>query len=159
MISTINYAHIVISRRGDYHVPMNDFNILALVLATTGQFIVGFVWYGPIFGKLWGQMHGFDKLSEKVQKEMMAKMGPWYALQLAVTLVTTIVLALLIPVVATYTAYELAALLWIGFVVPTQVSGVVFGGTESQWMFKKIAVQAGASLACLLVAVAVLTAF
>ncbi len=155
----MNIWDIVFSARQDYYVRMNDLNYLALVLATIGQFIVGFVWYGPIFGKMWGQMHGFDKLSEKVQKEMMAKMGPWYALQLAVTLVTTIVLAILIPVVDTYTAYELAGLLWIGFVVPTQVSGVVFGGTESQWMLKKIGIQAGASLACLLVAAAVLTAF
>ena len=139
--------------------PMNDLNILALVLATIGQFAVGFVWYGPLFGKLWGQIHGFDKLSEKVQKEMMSKMGPWYALQLLVTFVTTVVLAKLLIVVPDYSPYALAVMVWIGFVVPTQVSAVIFGGTEPEWMIKKMAVQAGASLACLLAAAAILTAF
>ncbi len=34
---------------------------------------------------------------------------------------------------------------------------VIFGGTESKWIVKKIAVMAGASLVCLEVAAAVLS--
>jgi hypothetical protein len=51
----------------------------------------------------------------------------------------------------------MAAFFWIGFVVPTQVSGVIFGGTEPKWIAKKILVQAGASFICLEVAAIVLS--
>lgn len=132
-------------------------NYFAILIATVLQFACGFVWYGPIFGNLWGKIHGFDKLSKAVQQKMMKAMGPFYALQFLVTLVTTFVLALFIDVLPhSWNAYALAGFFWLGFVVPTQISSVVFGGTEPKWMVKKVAVQAGASLLCLEVAAVVL---
>ena len=41
----------------------------------------------------------------------------------------------------------------------TQVSAVIFGGTEKKWIIKKIAVQAGASILCLEAAAAIIRAF
>jgi len=131
-------------------------NYLAVLVATAVQFALGFVWYGPIFGNLWGKMHGFDKLSKETQQKMMKAMGPWYALQALVTLVTAFVLTLFITYLPTWNAYAMAGFFWIGFVVPTQVSAVIFGGTEGKWIFPKIAVQAGASLLCLEAAAAVI---
>jgi hypothetical protein len=131
-------------------------DILAIVLATVAQFFVGAIWYMPLFGKIWGEIHCFDQLDKKTQKAMAAQMGPYYGLQLLVTVVTTIVLARLISEVSIYSAYTLAFMLWGGFVLPTQISAVVFGGTEARWVIKKIAIMAGGSLACLLVAAAVL---
>jgi hypothetical protein len=32
-------------------------------LATLAQFVVGAIWYTPLFGETWGQIHEFDKLS------------------------------------------------------------------------------------------------
>jgi hypothetical protein len=52
--------------------------------------------------------------------------------------------------------YVLAVVVWIGFVVPTQVSGVIFGGTDAKWIFPKIAIQAGGSLLCLVAAAFIL---
>jgi uncharacterized membrane protein len=113
---------------------------------------------GPIFGKLWGQIHGFDKLSKQVQQEMMKKMGPFYGLQLLVTVIQTLVLALFLAALPQdWNAYGMAGFFWLGFVVPAQVSGVIFGGTEGKWILKKIAVQAGGALVCLQVAAAVLS--
>lgn len=131
-------------------------NYLAVLIAGIAQFIIGFVWYGPIFGNLWGRMHGFDKLSKEVQMEMMKKMTPFYVLQFFVTIVTTVVLAIFIANQPEWNAYAMAGFFWIGFVVPTQVSAVIFGGTEGQWIAKKIAVMAGASLLCLEAAAAIL---
>lgn len=131
-------------------------NYLAVILATAAQFVVGFVWYGPLFSKLWGKIHGFNKLPKETQKKMMKAMGPFYALQLFVTLVTTVVLAIFLAYQPTWNAYAMAAFFWIGFVVPTQVSAVIFGGTEGKWVVTKILVMAGGSLACLEVAAAIL---
>lgn len=134
-------------------------NFLAIALATLAQFAIGFLWYGPMFGQLWGRIHGFDKLSKEVQQKMMRGMGPFYALQLLVTIVTTVVLDIFITYQPTWNPYAMAAFFWLGFVVPTQVSGVIFGGTEGKWIAKKIAVQAGAAFFCLEVAAAIIHFF
>jgi len=129
----------------------------AIFVATALQFVCGAIWYSFLFGKTWGKIHGFDALSKDVQKKMMKSMGPFYALQLFVTLVTTSVLALFIAgLPAEWNTFGIAGFFWLGFVVPTQVSSVIFGGTEPKWIGTKIAVMAGASLVCLMVAAAVL---
>lgn len=133
-----------------------EISILGIILATIAQFAVGAVWYSLLFGKIWGRIHGFDKLPKEVQKEMVSKMGPWYGVQFVVTVLTSVVLAYLIAWLPNKSPYLIAILVWIGFIVPTQVSDVIFGGTESKWIAKKLLVLAGASLACVLVAAAVL---
>lgn len=131
--------------------------IMAILIATVLQFICGFIWYGPMFSKMWGKIHGFDKLPKAVQQKMMKQMGPFYASQFFVTVVTTIILSLFVRALPFWTPFEIAALLWAGFIVPTQVSGVIFGGTEPKWIIKKIAIMAGAALICVEVAAAVLS--
>jgi uncharacterized protein DUF1761 len=131
-------------------------NYGAIVLATVLDFIVGAIWYSVFFGKLWGRIHGFDKLPKEVQQKMMKAMGPFYALQALVTLITVFVLAIFLAYQPTWNVYAMAGFFWVGFVVPTQVSAVIFSNTERKWMFTKVAVQAGAALLCLEVAAAVL---
>lgn len=134
-----------------------NFNYLAIIVATLLQFICGAVWYGPLFAKLWGKIHGFDQLPKEVQKKMMKSMAPFYLLQLLVTIITTFVFALLLNgFPSTWNVFGLAGFFWLGFVVPTQVSAVIFGGTDPKWIVKKVAVMAGGSLLCLEVAAAVL---
>jgi hypothetical protein len=137
-----------------------DFNYTAIIVASFLQFVVGAIWYSALFGNLWGKIHGFDKFSKEEQQKMMKGMAPFYAIQFFVTLVTTCVLALMtagLPL--EWNRFGIAGFFWLGFVVPTQVSAVIFGGTEGKWIVKKIAVMAGASLACLLVAAGVLQYF
>lgn len=137
-----------------------EVNYMAIVIATVLQFVVGAIWYSALFGKLWGQIHGFDKISKEVQQEMMKKMGPLYGVQFFITLVSTYVLKLLLPSSSVgISVYGMAGLVWLGFILPTQISAVIFGGTDSKWIVKKIAIQAGASLACIMVAAAVLSFF
>ncbi len=132
-------------------------NYLAIFLATVAQFIVGAIWYTPVFGKLWGKIHGFDKQSKEEQQKMMKKMGPLLGMQFLVTLVTSFVLALFLAALPSeWHAFGMAGFFWLGFVLPTQVSSVLFGGTEPKWIVKKIAIMAGGSLACYMVGAAVL---
>ena len=129
---------------------------VAILLASVAEFIVGAIWYMPLFGTLWGKIHGFESLSKADQKAAQKQMGPMLAVQFLGTVVTTIVLAKVIPAFPNYSVFEVAALVWVGFFVPAQVSAVMFGGTESKWVIKKILIMTGGSLACLLVAAAVL---
>lgn len=129
-----------------------DINLTAVLLAALAQFVVGAVWYMPLFGKLWGKIHGFDQKDKKTQAEMQKGMLPLLAVQLAMAVVTAYVLAHVIKAFPGDSAYKLAFWMWLGFIVPTQVSAVIFGGTEPKWIVKKIAVMAGGALACVLVA-------
>lgn len=133
-----------------------NINMVAVLLATVMQFIWGAVWYSAFFGKLWGKMHGFDKLPKEVQEKMMREMGPIYGVQFLVTLLTSFVLAIFISNQPSWNAYAMAGFFWLGFVVPTQTSSVLFGGTERKWIVTKIVVQAGAALGSLEIAAAVL---
>ena len=125
-----------------------ELNYVAIVAATAVQFLLGAIYYTFLFGKLWGRMHGFDKLSKETQQKMMKGMAPIYGVQFLATLVTTAVLALIMSMVpSTWNAYGMVIFLWLGFILPTQVSSVLFGGTEPKWIVQKIAVQ---SADCLL---------
>lgn len=136
-----------------------ELNYLAILLAVGAQFGIGFVWYGPIFGKIWGKIHGFDKLSKETQQKMMKEMGPYYGLQLFVTVITTFVLAIFIENLSGWNPYGMAFFFWLGFTVPAQVSAVIFGGTPREWIITKIALQSGAALICYEVAAAILSFF
>jgi len=132
-----------------------ELNYVTILIATVVQFICGAAWYTAL-GKTWGEIHGFDKLSKEVQQEMMKKMGPLYGLQFLVTLLTSYVMMLFLASLSSeWHAFGMAGFLWLGLVLPTQISAVIFGGTESKWIVKKIAIQAGGSLLCLQAAAAV----
>lgn len=123
---------------------------VAILIASVAQFIIGAVWYMPIFGNTWGKIHGVDALGPESQKVMQRKMLPLLLVQFIVTVVTTVVLAIFITnLPEDWNVYALAAFFWIGFVVPTQVSAVLFGGTKPEWVVTKILIMAGGSLLCL----------
>ncbi len=135
-------------------------NYIAVLAATVAQFIFGAIWYMPIFGKLWGKIHGFDQVSPEKQKEMMADMWKPLVIQFISTFVTTWVLASLSGyLTGGMTISFLALLLWVGFIVPTQIAAVLFGGTNPKWVTTKIAIMAGAGLGCMLIAAFVLSQF
>ncbi len=40
--------------------PNIQLNFLAIAIAVVANFILGFIWYTPLFGKAWGKEMGFD---------------------------------------------------------------------------------------------------
>ena len=129
---------------------------IAVIVAALAQFFVGFLWYMPLFGKLWGKIHGFDQVAPERQQEMVKEMYPMLGVQLFFTLVTSVVFGVLVAnVPAEWNPFGLAGWFWLGFVVPTQVAGVIFGGTDPKWVVKKILVSVGGSLASFMVMAAI----
>ena len=136
-----------------------DISIWAVLAATLAQFIIGMIWYTPLFGKMWGEMHGFNNLSKEKQQEMMKQMGPWFALQLVTTAITVYGLAKFMVMLPDTSTYVIAFWAWLGFIVPTQYSAVAFGGTEMKWMMKKMLIMMLGALVCLMVGAFVLNTF
>ena len=133
-------------------------SLVGVALASVLQFIIGAVWYMPLFGKLWGQIHGFDKIPKEEQAKMQQAMWPYLLVQFGITVLTTCVFALLLNgFPREWNIYGLGFFFWLGFIFPTQVSAVIFGGTEGRWIVKKITVSAGAALLCMMAAAFVLS--
>ena len=132
-------------------------NYLAVLIASVLQFIIGAIWYGPIFSKAWGKIHGFDQLPKEEQEKLMKEMGPLYVMQFVVTVVTTLVFALLLNgFPPEWNIYSLAGFFWLGFMLPAEVSAVLFSKTPKGWKTKQIMIMGGASLLCLEAAAVVL---
>ena len=133
-----------------------EINYLAIVVATVVQFIVGAIWYMPIFGKAWGEIHGFDKVPPEMQKVMTKQMAPFLVLQFILTLVTSAVFGLFVASLPQdWNVYGLAGFYWLGFAAPAQIAAVIFGGTEGKWVMKKILISIGGSLVCFMAMAAV----
>ena len=108
-----------------------EINWLALLLAVVANQVVGFVWYGPLFGKKFMAASGMDKWTPEKQAAEKKKMGLSYFLQFVSSLVTFFVLAGLIVgfghTTASWGAIT-AVIIWAGFVVPIKLGEAIWGG-------------------------------
>ena len=136
-----------------------EVNIWAILLATVAMFAIGAVWYTFIFGKVWSKIHSFYTLSEKKQKEMQKAMGPWYGVQLIVTISSAWVLAILIGLLPDQSPFAIAFLVWLGFVMPTTASNMIFGGAPQGYAWQKILITSSESLVHLLAAAWIISLF
>ena len=136
-----------------------DVNFVAVLVATAAMVVVGAVWYTLIFGRQWGEIHGFDKLSEKKQKELQSKMAVPYMLQVVFTFLTAYTLAFFMSKLPDISNGALAFWAWLGFMIPTLYSTLTFGGSPEGKIMQKFTISAGGTLAPVLTAVWVLNLF
>lgn len=132
--------------------------VWAVVIGTLVMFAVGAFWYSVPFSKKWGEIHGFDELSKSEQQQLMKETGPLYAVQLLVTIISAYVLAHFLTLVPTLEFYKLAFFIWVGFVMPAQVSAVLFSRTEQKYKLPQILIMSGEALVRLMVAAWVVNA-
>ena len=103
--------------------PFSDVNLLAVLIAALAAFIIGYFWYGPIFGKAWMKELG---LSDKGKPEHAGKSIAQGALNM---LITAYVLGLLLVLIAPSSlgdalAFGVAA--WLGLKATTEASSVIW---------------------------------
>lgn len=115
-------------------------NYLAVVVAAIATHVLGFLWYGPLFGKKWMQLMKLtDKDKEKAKQKGMAKVmvGSFVA-----SLVTAGVLAFLIDQLVVNLAEGnalggslIGALVWLGFVATKALGSVFWEGKSWKLYF------------------------
>jgi hypothetical protein len=117
--------------------PNIELNFIAIGIAVVANFFIGFLWYGPLFGKAWNRALG--------KPENHAAQGS----ELAMGLVANIVGAFLIAFVLANNigawtpaswgvkevaygpvsqALQAAFFTWLGFIVPPLLNGIVWEG-------------------------------
>jgi hypothetical protein len=105
-------------------------NYLAVVAAALASMVIGFVWYGPLFGKTWMKLSGIAQ-----GKRDPAGMGKTYVLALVGSVVMSYVLAhSLVFASAYYGMGGVSAGLmsgfwnWLGFIAPVTLAAVLWEG-------------------------------
>ncbi|MDO8428250.1 MAG: DUF1761 domain-containing protein [Candidatus Diapherotrites archaeon] len=125
---------------------------VAVLGAGIASMIAGFIWYGPLFGKLWMKEMKIDsKNMEGMKKGMSTK----YALSLAGSLVMAVILGHVLPLMQAITlvaGLTAGFWMWLGFIAPVQFTEVLFGGKS----MKLFALNTGHQLVSVLVMSAVL---
>lgn len=129
-----------------------DINYFAVLLAGISNMIIGFLWYGPLFGKPWMALMGFTKESIKNMKGK--GMGKTYGLMMAGAFVMAYVLAhsLAFASAFTKTTGVSAGLMvgfwsWLGFVAPVMMGAQLWENKPWKLFF----IQAGYYLVALCV--------
>jgi hypothetical protein len=106
-------------------------NYWAVLVSAVVSIIIGSVWYGPLFGKMFMRAKGMDKMSKQEQSAMRKGMTLTYIAQFLASLVTFWVLAWVIVLANTLGAsggITVALFMWFGFVLPLALGDALWGG-------------------------------
>lgn len=107
--------------------PVVTINYWAVLACGVASMVIGSLWYGPLFGKLWTKLEGFtQEKMEEMKKKGMAKS---YFLMFVGSLVMAYVLAHMVDYAQASTAKAAAQAgfwLWLGFVAPVTLSSVLW---------------------------------
>lgn len=104
-------------------------NYLAVLVGAIINMVIGFIWYGPLFGKAWMKLLGFTKADMERAKEK--GMGKTYALGFLSGLVMVWVLAMFVGWLDLQTAAEGARVgltVWLGFIATTFLGSILWEG-------------------------------
>ena len=110
-------------------VPAVSINYLAVLVATVAAIVLGFVWYGPLFGKTWMNLMDIDKkkMGEAKKKGMAAN----YVIMIISTLVMSYILAHFVKYLGATDiagALQTAIWIWLGFIATVQIGIVLWEG-------------------------------
>ena len=101
-----------------------DISWLAVLAAALSAFVIGGIWYGPLFGKVWARESGVDPTSRR-GKGMIAIFGATFLLNI----VTAAVFAAFLPPGTSVTiAAEAGAAVGIGLVATAYAITYLFTG-------------------------------
>lgn len=137
-----------------------EVNYYAIILAGILSMVFGFLWYSPLlFGRQWMKLSGYTSDSlKKAQKEM----GKLYGISFVLSLVTAYVLSHVITLSENYYGYSslstgliTAFWMWLGFMMPVQLTGEIFGAKN----WKLFGLNTGYQLFSLMLTAVVLTLF
>lgn len=116
---------------------LESVNIYSILLATVASIAIGFIWYGPLLGKVWAKEQGWSDDDMNKQKEN--GMGKSYGIMTAGTLLTVFILAQFLKFAGAVTLWDGATIgfwAWLGFTVPLLLNSVLWEGKS--WRLYRI---------------------
>jgi hypothetical protein len=110
---------------------MMDINILAVLAAAVASMVIGSIWYGPMFGKMYMSLMGMEQWSAEKKAEMKKGMTMTYVIQFVASVVMFFVIAWLMAALGktdVQGGLEVAIWTWVGFIVTTKLGDAIWGG-------------------------------
>ncbi len=129
-----------------------NINYIELLAAGVGAMVVGYLWYGPLFGKAWMKESGVTQAKVDAGKKEMPKT---YGMMFMGSLVTAYVLSVFMGLAGAFdymSAATVAFWAWLGFVATVMLGSVLFEGRS--WNY--LGINAGYNLVNMVVMSAVL---
>lgn len=110
-------------------------NYLGVLLCAIASMVIGFLWYGPLFGKPWMKMVGLTK--EKMEKSKDS-MGMTYGVMFLSSLLMAYVLAHFVWYAAPgsltlFISVKTAVWAWLGFIATYALSKFLFNVEKKPW--------------------------
>jgi hypothetical protein len=121
-------------------------NYWAIVVCGVLAMVVGFIWYGPLFGRLWMRLSGANPDDLAKRKEMQKAAGPLYVLHFVLVLFQAYVLAHYIAGWTDASGVENALWIWAAFVMPTIAGTSMWTNDSTKVKWTKFLLQAGYQL-------------
>ncbi len=121
-------------------------NYWAVIVCAVLAMVLGFIWYGPLFGKVWMRIYGADKLDEAKRKEMQKKAGPLYLVQFVLVLFQIWALATYTIALVPVGVLIYSLLLWLAFIMPTIASTCMWTNDPRRVAWTKFGIQSGYQL-------------
>jgi hypothetical protein len=113
--------------------PTVPINYLAVIIAAVASIVLGFIWYGPLFGKKWMALMGFT--TADMEKAKAKGMGKTYLLMTLGSVVMAYVLNHSLVFASAYLKAEgaNAGIMagfwnWLGFIAPVVMGDQLWGG-------------------------------
>lgn len=123
---------------------MSSINLVSVLVAAAANFIIGFMFHGPLFGKLWMKLANIHPTGN----EKLSDMVPQMIKNFLVNVVCAYVLAMFIYVTASYYhnvgnvigGMGIALWAWLGFIVTSSSIDVIWmGKSKKLWLFEVLA--------------------
>lgn len=118
-------------------------NYWAVLACGVFSMILGFVWYGPLFGKTWIKITGANVLDKVAREKMQKAAGPMYVISFLLALFQAWVLAYYIAGWKEASGVQNSLWIWAAFVIPTVAAGAMWNSDSKEVSWARFGVQAG----------------
>lgn len=120
-----------------------EINYLAVLACGVASMIIGSIWYGPLFGKMWIKVIGATDMDMQKRKEMQKKAMPLYGISFVLALFQAYVLAHYIAGWTDASGVENALWIWAAFIVPTVAGASMWNNDSAKISWTRFLLQAG----------------
>lgn len=118
-------------------------NYFAVLVCGVLAMVLGYVWYGPLFGKKWMEIVGVNAKDKAAREAMQKEAGPLYAVQFVLALLQAYILAHFIAGWQDASGTTVALWIWLGFVMPTVAAGAMWNNDSKKVKWARFWIQAG----------------
>jgi len=122
---------------------MPEINYYAILACAVAAMVLGFIWFGPLFGKKWMELMNVGPQTPEEIKKAQRAMMPTYIITFVLAFFQAWVLAYYIGGWKEASGVENSLWIWAAFVVPTVFGATMWNGSSNKVAWSRFAIQGG----------------